>query len=142
MNANSNKYALAALKDRRATLAGEIVALKRKIAWAEDQLAHLDHTIRLFDPAYQDGNVRPKKAYKRVKLFRQGELGRLILDALREAGSPLKTAEIVSAVMAAKGHGEEARTALGPRVRGNLAYLSRRAMVHKIGEGKAIQWDL
>jgi hypothetical protein len=44
MNELSNKYALAALKDRRATMAGEIVQLKRKLKWAQGQLEHLDAT--------------------------------------------------------------------------------------------------
>jgi len=48
---------------------------------------------------------------KRIKVFPQGELGRMILDALRNAERPLATAEIVSALLAAGGHGEGARRA-------------------------------
>jgi hypothetical protein len=39
MNENGNQYALAALKDKRATLAGEIVDLKKQLAWRVSQLA-------------------------------------------------------------------------------------------------------
>lgn len=57
---------------------------------------------------------------KRVKLFRQGELGRHIMNALRTAKGPLRTHEVVTGVMKALGHDEQARNALSKRVRGNL----------------------
>ena len=50
MNDNGNKYALAALKDRRARIAGEIFALKKQIQAKLGQMAHLDATMVLFDP--------------------------------------------------------------------------------------------
>ena len=37
----------------------------------------------LFDPAYRVGSIKPRNARKRSKLFKMGEQGRLILDALR-----------------------------------------------------------
>lgn len=137
---DTNKYALAALKDKRATLAGEILSLKRQLAWRQDQIVHVDAAIQLFDPSYKVGSIPAKR--KRVKLFRQGELGRMIVDALRRAGKPLATQDIVSAVMAATGSGEQARAAIKPRVRGNLAYLGSRGSVMKLGRGAAVRWVL
>lgn len=78
----------------------------------------------------------------RLKLFRQGELGRLIIDALRRAGKPLGTHEITSALLDASGYGESARAGLGPRVRGNLAYQERRQTVTRAGSGKDVRWTL
>jgi hypothetical protein len=46
MNEKGNRYAIAALKDRRATMAGEIVQFKQGIADREEQLTHLDATLR------------------------------------------------------------------------------------------------
>lgn len=138
-----NRYALGALRDRRASLAGEIVSLKKKLAWAEGQLVHLDATLRLFDPGYQDGDVPPRKTYKRLKFFRQGELSRLILDTLRTAGKPVGAADVVTAVLAALGHEEAARPALAPRVRTNLQYLEKqRGVVVKNGSGRSARWSL
>ena len=68
MSDNGNRYALAALKDKRATLAGEIVKLKKKLAGRQDQIVHVDASIALFDPAYRVGSIPAKR--KRVKLFR------------------------------------------------------------------------
>jgi hypothetical protein len=69
-----------------------------------------------------------------VKLFRHGELGRAILDALRKAeGKPQHVSKIVSAVIPAMMH----------RVRANLAYLWReRRSVTKTGERYEARWAL
>jgi len=77
----------------------------------------VDTTLKLLDPDYDSGTVRPKRIPQRIHLFRQGELGRLILDALRDADGELGTQEIVSAVLRAGGHGEGARKAMGQRAR-------------------------
>ncbi|MEZ5895030.1 MAG: hypothetical protein R3C51_01400 [Parvularculaceae bacterium] len=140
---NGNKYALRALKDKRATLAGEIAQLKNKLAWAESQLKHLDATIGIFEPGCDPDAIPNKRPKKRVKLFRQGELGRMILDALRTADGPMRTQDVVSAVLIAMGHDETARTALAPRVRTNLQYLVNKAgTVAKIGGGRNARWKL
>src|SRR5438105_5290097 len=99
MNENGNKYALAALKERRARIAGEIFALKKQISAKLGQMAHLDATMVLFDPDAHPSAIRPKRvtAYQRVPLFSHGELGRVILDVLREAkGEPLSGQEIAA----------------------------------------------
>ncbi len=131
MNDTGNRYALAALRDKRATLAGEIAQLDKQAKWKREQLGHVDATLAIFDPNYREGSIPAKKPYRHIKLFKQGELGRLILDSLRRAGRPLPTAEVVTAVMAAGRQSESARPALSGRVRGNLAYLERRG---KIGD--------
>jgi hypothetical protein len=125
MNDKGNQYAIAALKDRRATLAGEIVRFKQGIRDRQEQLSHLDATLRILDPEYRAGTIRPKRI-RRVKLFGNGELNRLIIDALRRAdGKPLSNAEIADAIIAFKGYGHEAKHALIRRVRANLSYLRR-----------------
>jgi len=98
MNENGNKYAMAALKDRRARVAGEVFDLRRQIFKKNHILAHLDETIKLFDPDYKVGSIRPKKAYQHVRLFGRGELQRLVLGVLREAnGQPMPCNEIAAA---------------------------------------------
>jgi hypothetical protein len=47
-NEKGNRYAIHALKDRRATMAGEIVQFKQGIADREEQLSHLDATLRIW----------------------------------------------------------------------------------------------
>ena len=86
MNEKGNKYAIAALKDRRATMAGEIVQMKEGIAYREEQPSHLDAVLREFNPSYRADTLPPKRL-RPVKLFGNGELNRLIADALRRQRS-------------------------------------------------------
>lgn len=140
MNEKGNQYAIAALKDRRATLAGEVIRFKENIRYREEQLAHLDATLRILDPAYRADSLPPKRI-RQVKLFGGGELNRLILDALRRAnGTPLSTPDIADAIIAAKGYGHEAKPALIRRVRANLSYLLRRGSVQKEGKRLGARW--
>ena len=143
MNDKGNRYAVAALKDRRATLAGEIVRFKQGIRDREEQLSHLDATLRLLDPEYRANTIAPKRI-RRVKLFGGGELNRLIIDALRRAnGRPLSNSEIADEIIAFKGYGHEAKHALIHRVRANLSYLRKvRGAVRKIGDRMTARWHL
>lgn len=143
MNDLSNKYALAALKRKRATFAGEIVDYKKKIKWREEQLKHIDATIRVFEPEFDVETIPASRPQKRVKLFRQGELGRMLLDALRKADRPLSSREIADAVMQAMGHTEKSLPALAQRVRSNLSYHEKQTgRVVKVGKGVNAKWKL
>lgn len=137
-----DRYALSALRNKRAALASDIVQLERKLRHCRESLVHVDATLRLLDPSSEPESIPTKRPINRIKLFRQGELGRLILGALRKAEAPLSTAQLVKAVIAAGGHGEGARPTMAPRVRGNLAYQERRGMVLKRGNGSGVRWTL
>jgi hypothetical protein len=140
---NGNKYALAALKERRASVAGEITACESHLRYLRDSLAHIDGTLRMLAPDSDPGKIAPKRSYRRVKLFGQGELNRLILGALRKAETPLSTAEIVAAVIKELGHGPDVTNAMNHRVRANLQYLHReRHSVNKHGSGRTTKWTL
>lgn len=143
MTPKANIYALAALKDRRATIASEILEFERKLRHLRESLVHVDATLRILDLEIEPDGIPNKRPIRRVKLFRSGELGRMILDALRQAhNETATTAEIVSFMLAAGGHGEGARRAVAGRVRGNLAYLEKRGKVVKSKDGKAAVWRL
>ena len=142
MNDKGNRYAITALRDRRATMAGEIVRFKQGIRDREKQLAHLDATLRVLDPSYRANSIAPKRL-RRVKLFGSGELNRLVIDALRRAeGSPMASHEIAKAIVEHKGYGEEAIHALTRRVRANLSYLRSNQRVRKIGDRLEAKWTI
>lgn len=143
MNDLGNKYALAALRERRAEIAGEITSAERRLAYLREALTHVDGTLRLFDPDADPDAIPKKRPYKRVKLFGAGKLNRLILDALREAEKPLTTKEVIAAIVARLGYGEDAAKAMSHRVRANLLYLSKaRGEVVKEGERAGARWAL
>jgi hypothetical protein len=141
MNEKGNRYAIAALKDRRATMAGEIVQMKEGIRYREEQLSHLDVVLREFDPSYRADTLPPKRL-RRVKLFGNGKLNRLIADALRRAEKPLGSADIAEAIVTEKGFGRPSIHALTRRVRANLSYLLRHKRVVKNGDRLTARWTL
>jgi hypothetical protein len=137
-----DRYALTALRKRRAILASEIVQLEAKLRATKDSLVHVDATLRLLDPDSNPEKIPNKRQVKRIRLFRQGELSRLILDAIRTRGGSATVPEIVGHLLAAGGHGAGARPAVAGRVRGNLAYAERRGKVRKEGSGRSATWRL
>jgi hypothetical protein len=52
-SAKRNRYAITALKDRRATRAGEIETFRPGIQYWEEQLAHLNAVLVAFAPEYR-----------------------------------------------------------------------------------------
>ena len=138
----SKSHVLYALADKRARLAGEITALGDQLRKRKEQLIHLDATLRLFDETYQARTIRPIKPVQRLKLFKPCELGRHIVAALRNSPTPLRVPDIVTAIITAKGFGDDARPALFPRVRTNLDYLAKKGVVAKSGAGTYAMWGL
>src|SRR4030088_636480 len=141
MNEKGNRYAIATLKDRRATMAGEIVQMKEGIRYREDQLTRVDATLRVLDPSYRADSIPPKRL-RRVKLFGSGELNRLIADALRRAEKPLASNDIAESIVETKGFGRPSIHALTRRVRANLSYLLRNKRVAKTGDRLTARWSL
>jgi hypothetical protein len=142
METKGNQYAVGALKHKRATLAGEIASLQASIDHKRRQLEHVDATLAIFGEADPD-KIKPVKPYKRVPLFKQGELARLVRDALRRARKPLTLSQVVANVTAELGHGEEAIPAMRHRVRASLQYLWReKRCVAKHGKGTRVIWSL
>jgi len=137
-----DRYALVALKRKRAGIAGEIVQLERQIRARKEVLAHVDACLRLLDPSVDTDAIPNRKPPKHINLFRHGELGRMIIDALRRAGGEASLHDIVTALLEAGGHGEEARKTVAPRVRGNLAYLARMGKVTKDGDQREARWRI
>lgn len=138
-----SRYAISALKNKRATLAAEIVQLERQIRSRKDNLQHVDACLRLLDPTVAVEDIPNKRMAKHVNLFRQGELSRLVVGVLREAeGVPLTTPQIAEAIMTNGGIDKDARNVIRVRVRSNLGYLQRRGKVAKLGERTAAKWAL
>jgi hypothetical protein len=137
-----NKYAMKALTHKRAKLAGEIVHLEKQAAWKRTQLEAVDATLALF--GQDDATaIKPVRTYKRIALFKQGELSQHVRDALRRGGKPMALGAIVESVNADLGNEAEAIHALRHRVRASLQYLWReKRAVTKAGKSKRVTWAL
>jgi hypothetical protein len=93
---------IGALRNKRAELAGTLRQLEQQLVRQRENLAHLDATMRLFDPNIQPNDIRPKRPRVCNVWFRPGECLRLIYDELREATQPVTTRELAERLMRIK----------------------------------------
>ena len=98
----AQSHIIGALSNKRAELAGIVRQLEQQLVQQRANLAHLDATMRLFDPEIQPKHIRPKQQRTRNVWFRPGECLRLIYDELREATQPLTTRELAERIMRRK----------------------------------------
>ena len=131
---------------KRAELAGEIQAAEVRLREPRANLAHVDATIRLFDPGYPIAQIAPKKPQpERPVLFERGELGRTILDILRTATEPMTVPRIADAVVVRLGMAEDrgARKFLESRLKRGIRRQQEQGLVEKVAYGpKAVGWRL
>ena len=95
-------HVISALSNKRAELAGIVSQLERQLGQQQTNLAHLDATMRLFDPDIRPNKIRPRQQRARSVWFRPGECLRLIYDELRDAVQPMTTRELAERIMRAK----------------------------------------
>ena len=95
-------HVISALSSKRAELAGIVGQLERQLGQQQANLAHLDATMRLFDPDIRPNKIRPRQQRTRSAWFRPGECLRLIYDELRDAARPMTTREIAERMMRVK----------------------------------------
>src|SRR5271165_6188267 len=95
-------HVIVALRNKRAELAGTLRQLEQQLARERTNLAHLDATMRLFDPNIRPKDIRPRQRRTHNAWFRQGECLRLIYDELREATQPVTTRELAERIMRLK----------------------------------------
>jgi hypothetical protein len=96
-------HVIGALRNKRAELAGVLRQLEQQLVQQRANLAHVDATMRLFDPEIRPMDIRPKQPRQRNAWFRPGECLRLIYDELREATQPVTTRELAERIMRLKG---------------------------------------
>jgi hypothetical protein len=95
-------HVIGALRNKRAELAGVLRQLEQQLGQQRADLAHLDATMRLFNPDLRPNDIGAKQPRARNAWFRPGECLRLIYDELREAPQPLTTRELAERIMRLK----------------------------------------
>jgi hypothetical protein len=82
-----NSYAISALSDKRAEIAGKILDLERQLRVHRSELMHLDAAITLLDPAIKPHSIRSKQPMAdRSGHFAMSEISQRCYDGLREGG--------------------------------------------------------
>jgi hypothetical protein len=65
-------HVVSALRDKRSELAGLVIQLEKQLGQHRVNLAHIDATMRLFDPDIQPEAVRANQPRGRSEWFRPG----------------------------------------------------------------------
>ena len=70
-------HVVAALKDKRAELSGNIADLEKRIGQHRADLLHVDAVLRLFAPEFEPATIPPRAVRRPNSWFKPGELARL-----------------------------------------------------------------
>ena len=97
---------LSGLVAKRGELTGELEHHRRELDRLTEALAHVDATIRLFDPSYELDAIAARKRGGRRQWFGPGECQRFVLEVLRDAVEPLSGRALAREVVARKGLGD------------------------------------
>ena len=95
-------HVIGALRNKRSELAGLVRRLEQQLAEQRTSLAHLDATMRLFDPKLRPETIRPRQQRAHNAWFRPGECLRLIYEVLRDAPKPVTTRALAERLIAMK----------------------------------------
>lgn len=137
-------FIISGLRDKRARLAGELVAVERDLARRRETLAALDAVIRMFEPDCNPDKIPPIRPVGRSLFFRRGELSRLCLSALRDAGKPVRCRTVAEWAIGAKGlevPDARVRAKITENVRMALSRLERKGIVRRIVDWPETWWD-
>jgi hypothetical protein len=137
-------FVISGLTAKRAELAGAVEDLEKRLRDARADLAHLDATLCLFDPAAKPKVIKAKRRNKRLAIFASGEIARRCRDAARVAGVEGVTADaIVRKAMLDKSYNAEddkAYADLVLRFMGTLYRLGKDGVLAQVGTGTTARW--
>lgn len=136
------RYGVCVLRKRRADLAGEIGALVLQLRHRRADMAKVDDLLRLLAPTSDPTKIIPTKQIRYLNIFKQGELGRLLIALLRTEGRPMTNIEMSNIILSRGGYAAELWTPIRRRTRGNLAYLENLGRVERIGFGRSAKWRI
>lgn len=137
---------LSGLLRKRADLAGEVETAR--VAWeiASVSLEAIDAAIRVFNPSLRPSDLPDSRP---APPFTGGssEIQRVLLDALRRSGKPMRTLEAAAIIMAARGidsRDRVAATVIRKRCGETLGRLRLQGIVTgvKYGSGPELEWRL
>src|ERR1043165_9404767 len=139
-------HVVSALKEKRIKLATEIERLREELRQRVIDLDHCEATLKLFDPDLKIADLGPRKV-PQVLSDVHGDIGRVILDTLRQATAPLSTSKICEVIMKARGLDTEDKglcRLMMKRTPANLKHWStKRGLIRYMpGLGQEYVWEI
>jgi hypothetical protein len=139
-----NHPAVAYLVRLHADIGGRLLENQKEAKRLADSMRHVEHVIKLFDPAYNVRHISARRRQATNPWFKRGTLFRAALDVLRKASAPTTVREITDAVLAARGvTNADKRQRLGVEagLRSSLEDHAGKDVV-RVGEGSPRRWQI
>ena len=135
-------HALSGLLQVRADKSAEMTTAEREFKRLRTELATLDAAIRIVQPGFRRADLPSKRPRQVNQIYQSGEVGRGVLEALRQADGPLTGSELSDAIMAAHGLGTGDRQATLLTGKCVDSYLRRQhgRLLERVGEGRPFRW--
>lgn len=133
-----NEHTLNALSRKRGEIVGQITHLQDSLRALTVDLDHIDAALRIIKP---DIDLEPIKVRPVPPVHRAfaGEISQIALAMLREAGSPLTSADIAERVMKERGldlRDARLRLTMVKRIGAALNKWKREGVIREAGERK------
>jgi hypothetical protein len=145
VSAVENEHTLNALLRKRAELAGQFEHYQAKARQLLIDIDNVDATIRMFAPEMDLTEIKPKPMPSRHAAYK-GEVARIILGTLREAGRACSTQELTMHVMAERGMNTADKRlvkTVSKRVGACLRHHRVKGLIQSSGGiGKRIAWEI
>ena len=136
-------HVISALVSKRAEVSGLLAEAVQRADRFRTDLAHLDATIRLFDPEIRPQAIRPKRAYQKDGWFGSGELPRLCLDILRRKQESMDTLAVAEEIATLKKVDTGDRRTMNlfiSKAGKTMAALRSRGVLDSTRTGKTVEW--
>lgn len=92
-------HVITALIQKRADLAGELAETEARVIAIRANIEHVDCCLALFGYKPDPQDIPPRRR-QRGRIFRRGELSRMVYDILRAATGPISNREIAARIVA------------------------------------------
>lgn len=93
---------ISGLAAKRSELGRQLAERQEEVRQLYTAIESIDNAIKLFDPGYDLSSIKSKAKYTVNPWFEHGEIGRLVLNALRASIEPLSTRQIGEQIVAAR----------------------------------------
>lgn len=134
---------MSGLLEKRSELLGTLDHHAQEAERLDEQIRHLDITIKMFDPQVDLRTLPPRRFFQSSRIFAQGECNRLILEILREAGGTLNTQAIAERIALRKGLDKSKMVTARETILESLKRGEKTGKVRRNGrEGMALLWQL
>jgi hypothetical protein len=140
----ADTFVISGLREKRSSIAGQIIDLRREIDRLQATLFHVDEVLKLYGEEPADIPTKGRMP-KRSAYFGRNEISRRCRDALREFGT-IAADDLSVRAMRDKGLDPEAdrkvRADFTRRFLVTLHDFRKNGLVEKIGDKRGVRWRL